>query len=157
MVANHILDFQPQIDFFVLWLVSSNSKCNKYREHHLPSWWVRSRITLFSIDDSNPKFIEINGNPSLGINTFTVNALPSILFLMDNLIPMISNIWDFSAIPLACWCCRSWRTRETWRGRQIDRWWCRRRRISQKTCHKARTMDCRVGYELFLGRHYQGH
>jgi len=29
MAANHILDFQPQIDFFVLWLVSSNSKCNR--------------------------------------------------------------------------------------------------------------------------------
>ena len=59
MVANHILDFQPQIDFSALWLVSSNSKCNGSQ---LTVW---PRIAFSSMDDITSKFIEITGNLSV--------------------------------------------------------------------------------------------
>ena len=62
MVANHILNFQPQIDFLTHWLVNSSSELQQLPHRHLPTW---PRVTLFAIHDFISKFIEINGNPSL--------------------------------------------------------------------------------------------
>ena len=65
MVTNHIRDFQPQIYFLTLWLVSSSLKLQHLAHHNPPSWSRWPRFTFFSINDFTSKFIEINGNPSL--------------------------------------------------------------------------------------------
>ena len=90
------------------------------------------------------------------ITMSTVVTLPSILSLMNDLLPMIPNIWRFSAVPLACWCWHSWLTWGTWRWRQIDRWWCWRWRAWQITYYRVRTMDFRLSYELLFVWHCQG-
>ena len=123
VVANQIIDFQPQIDFLTLWLIKYDFEVISL----ICSWWT-----------------------TYGVTTFTVVTFPSILAITNDFLAMGPYIWGFSAIPLTCWCWHG--SRRQW-GCQIDRWrccWrCRRRRwrwCRHITCHRIRRLDSWLNY-----------